>query len=148
MSRSCPFGCFFFLVFFWYVRATRTRTSGRDALLCVHLCARFCTCRAVSVQHDLHTFWRFAGAFSKMPSVSAAIWARCIHSSVGGSTQVAVHVHAVRAPDSEGRHGFCGSKLYFLCDNRYMAAMAHPVMDHYRLTGGSSEFEPTRVHFG
>ena len=37
-------------------------------------------CRAVGVQHDMNTFWRFAGAFSKMPSVSdsgtprAAIW--------------------------------------------------------------------------
>ena len=34
----------------------RIRTSGRDALLCVHLCARFCMCRAVGVQHEMHTF--------------------------------------------------------------------------------------------
>ena len=31
------------------------------------------------------TFWRFADAFSRMPSVSAALWAAFIHSFVGGA---------------------------------------------------------------
>ncbi len=83
-SRSSSFS----IIFFAHVRATRTRTLGRDSLFCVHFCAGFCKCWAVGVQHDLHTFWRFAGTFcfSKIPSVSAALWAACIHSFVGGAT--------------------------------------------------------------
>ena len=40
----------------------------------------------MSVWHEMHTFWRFADAFSRMPSVSAAFRAASIHSGVGRAT--------------------------------------------------------------
>ena len=64
------------------------------------------------------TFWRFAGAFSRMPSVSAALWAACIHLLVGARggrpPSRVVHDHmSYSVLDSRGRHGLCASKLYF-----------------------------------
>ena len=42
-------------------------------------------CWDMSVQMQMHTLWRFDGEPSRMPSVSRALWAACIHSRVGGT---------------------------------------------------------------
>ena len=70
-----PFWVLFLVHFFLHDRATRTRVFWRDSLFCVHSCAWFASAGLVSVWHDLHTFWRLADVFSRIPSVSAALWA-------------------------------------------------------------------------
>ena len=42
-------------------------------------------CWDMSVQMQMHTLWRFAGEPSRMPSVSRALWAACIHSRDGAT---------------------------------------------------------------
>ena len=42
-------------------------------------------CWDMSVQMQMRTLWRFAGEPSRMPSVSRALWAACIHSRDGAT---------------------------------------------------------------
>ena len=42
-------------------------------------------CWDMSVQMQMHTLWRFDGEPSRMPSVSRALWAACIHSRDGAT---------------------------------------------------------------
>ena len=42
-------------------------------------------CWDMSVQVQMHTLWRFDGEPSRMPSVSRALWAACIHSRDGAT---------------------------------------------------------------
>ena len=42
-------------------------------------------CWDMSVQMQMHTLWRFDGEPSRMPSVSRALWAACIHSGDGAT---------------------------------------------------------------